>query len=105
MKQLFRNGHTYNIPNAGGESYLEDLADFLEEINSSGNIGSGDANFVFTQAIPSAVWNITHPLNKKISITVVDSSNQVVYGGITYIDDNNVTINFNGAFSGQAYCN
>lgn len=64
-----------------------------------------DANFVFTQGVPSATWNITHNLGKFCSVTVVDTSKQIVIGDITYVNDNSLTITFSAAFSGQAYLN
>jgi hypothetical protein len=74
--------------------------------NINGNIGStGDKNFVFSQAIASDTWTIQHNLNKYCSVMVVDSAKTVVIGEITYIDTNNLTIHFNGAFTGKAYCN
>ena len=64
-----------------------------------------DANFVFTQSIPSATWNITHNLGKFCSVTVVDTSNEIVIGDVTYANDNSLTITFSAPFSGKAYLN
>jgi len=73
--------------------------------SSSTSSGSGDLNFVFNQLIPSAIWNVTHNLNKYPSVTVVDSGGTVVVGDINYIDTNNLTITFSFIFSGKAYMN
>jgi len=64
-----------------------------------------DANFVFTQGVPSATWNITHNLGKFCSATVVDTSKQIVIGDITYVNDNSLTITFSAPFSGEAFLN
>jgi len=64
-----------------------------------------DKNYVHDQASPSAVWNITHNLGKNAAPIVVDSAGTVVVGQIDYIDENNITLTFNGAFSGYAYFN
>lgn len=64
-----------------------------------------DANFVFTQGTPSATWNITHNLGKFCSVTVVDTSKQIVVGDITYVNDNSLTITFSAPFSGEAFLN
>ena len=64
-----------------------------------------DANFVFTQGVPSATWNITHNLGKFCSVTVVDTSKQIVIGDITYTNDNSLTITFSAPFSGEAFLN
>lgn len=59
--------------------------------------------YVFNQVSPSASWEITHPLGGFPSVTIVDSANSVVIGDVTYIDDENVVVEFSGAFSGKAY--
>lgn len=68
-------------------------------------IQGGDAHYTHTQSTPSSTWSIEHNLGKKASVTVVDSADSVVYGDIEYTDLNNLTITFNGAFSGKAYLN
>lgn len=68
-------------------------------------IQGGDAHYTHTQSIPSTVWSVQHNLGKKASVMVVDSADSVVYGDIEYTDLNNLTITFNGAFSGKAYFN
>ena len=64
-----------------------------------------DANFVFTQGIPSATWNITHNLGKFPSVSVVDTADQLMYGDTEYFDENSLTITFSAPFSGKAYLN
>lgn len=66
---------------------------------------NGDKNFVHEQAIASDVWRVTHNLNKKPSITVVDSAENVVMGAYEYVDNNRVILRFNNAFVGKAYFN
>lgn len=61
--------------------------------------------FIFEQGIASDTWVINHNLNKKPSITVVDSADNVVEGAEKYIDENTIEIYFNGAFKGKAYLN
>ena len=64
-----------------------------------------DANFVFTQGIPSATWNITHNLGKFPSVSVVDSRQQLMYGDTEYFNENSLTITFSAPFSGKAFLN
>lgn len=66
---------------------------------------TGDKNYVFEQAIASKEWRVIHNLNKKPSITVVDSAENVVTGAYEYVDDNRVILRFNSAFVGKAYFN
>jgi len=65
----------------------------------------GDKNFVFIQSVPSTVWNIEHNLNKFPSVSVVNINNIVMFGDVTYVDLNNLTIEFSAGFSGKAYMN
>jgi hypothetical protein len=67
--------------------------------------GGGDAHFVYDQTTPEAVWEITHNLGKKPSVTVVDSADSVVMGEVEYLSLNSVRLTFVGAFSGKAYFN
>jgi len=65
----------------------------------------GDKAYVYTQAVPSTIWNITHNLNKLPSVTVVNINNVTVYGEVIYVDLNNLRIEFSAGFSGKAYMN
>ena len=67
--------------------------------------GDSDKTFIFTQAVPSIVWNITHNLDKFPSVSVVNNNNIVINGEVTYIDKNNVQLNFSAGFAGKAYLN
>jgi hypothetical protein len=109
------NGTTLTI--AGNISVTGTFADstgnagvFGKVLTSTG-VGTvwGDSpqapTFVFTQNATATTWNIQHNLGKFPSITVIDSGNTVVTGEYTYIDNNNVQLNFSAAFSGKAYLN
>lgn len=74
-------------------------------ISVAGLIGKNDAHFVYNQVTPSSQWDVTHNLNKKPSVTVVDSADSVVIGDVQYINNNQVRLTFVGAFSGKAYFN
>ena len=64
-----------------------------------------DKHYVYTQSVVADTWNIQHNLNKFPSISVVDSADSQVEGDVEYVDANNVTLRFCGAFSGKAYLN
>ena len=61
------------------------------------------AAFVFVQAVPVAIWVITHPLAYYPSVTVVDSAGSEVEGDLVYNSATTLTVTFSGAFSGTAY--
>jgi hypothetical protein len=95
--------YTLALSYIGGDGVLVDqsyydIANFVLDAAS-------DKNFVFTQATPSATWSIQHNLNKFPSVTSVNNSNIKMFGEVTYVDENNLTINFSAGFSGKAYMN
>ncbi len=79
------------------------LADILVAILNNQTVG--DKTWIHDQFTPATVWTIPHPLNKRPSVTVVDTAGTVVEGVIDYIDDNLLTITFNYPFSGYATLN
>jgi hypothetical protein len=62
-----------------------------------------DAGFIFTQAVPATVWNITYNLNKKPSIKIVDSTDEVIEGQEEYVDENNIIVTFSALITGKVY--
>ena len=94
--------HTLNLTNIGSNSNLEankvyDFAVFT--------LSSPDKTFEFDQGQPATTWNIQHDLNKFPSVSVINNNSVVINGEVTYIDKNNVQINFSAGFSGKAYLN
>lgn len=57
------------------------------------------------QLVASAEWTISHNMGKYPSVSVVDSGDNIVMGDVRYIDENTVSVRFNGVFSGTAYLN
>ena len=64
-----------------------------------------DYTYTHNQITPTNTWIITHNLSKYPSVTVVDSGGTVVLGGVKYINENQIEINFTSGFSGKAYLN
>lgn len=64
-----------------------------------------DDTYIFSQASAASTWVINHNLSKFPSITVVDSSGNVVVGFETYNSNNQITLTFSAPFSGSAYLN
>ena len=66
----------------------------------------GDLNEIWNQSSPSAMWIVTHSLNKFPSVTVVDSAGSPAAGIVSYDSLSQLTIDFDGAiFSGRAFLN
>ena len=97
------NFHTLNVTNIGANSNLEidKFYDFAVFTLSS----QGAPTFIFNQNTVATTWNIQHNLGKFPSITVIDTGDTVVAGEYTYIDNNNVQLNFSAGFAGKAYLN
>jgi hypothetical protein len=79
------------------QSYVDAEIDALENANRRA------LAYTYQQSIPSAAWVINHPLDRMVSVSVVDTSGSVVFGKVTYVDRNKILIDFNSAFSGEAY--
>ena len=67
--------------------------------------GSTGSTFTYIQASPSNTWHIAHNLGRYPSVTVVDSSGDVVEGDVDYVDANTLVATFNAPFAGDAYLN
>lgn len=60
--------------------------------------------YTHTQGILSTVWNIRHNLGKHPIVTVEDAGGSVVYGSVTYVDNNVLLITFAFSATGHAHC-
>jgi len=95
--------YTLNLTNIGGNGILTNKLyyDFAVFTLSSQHAPT----FVFTQGVPATVWNIQHNLNNFPSVSVINNNNVIINGEVTYIDNNNVQLNFSAGFTGKAYLN
>ena len=75
---------------------INDAEDGIDFINRT---------FIYNQGLPSEIWTILHNLNKFPSVSIKNSAGDIVEGFINYIDENNIVITFNSAFSGSAVLN
>lgn len=79
---------------------LDSILGFVES-----NASFTPTTTTFTQSSAAATWNITHTLANFPSVTVVDSSDNVVIGEIVYNSNASITLTFASPFSGKAYLN
>ncbi len=77
---------------------LTRIAEFVEDLVFN-------STYTFIQSSASSVWTIQHDLERHPSVTVVDSSGNVVVGYINYNNINQITLTFTAPFSGKAYLN
>ena len=69
------------------------------------HVGGGDKNYVHDQASPSASWTINHNLEKRPSVSVVDSAYNKIICEVEYTSNNQVVLTMDSATSGKAYLN
>lgn len=100
--------------NALIEQLNELLKTSVKDVQGAGNIVCTkedgvvtvkDTTFVFEFDSSQTAWVINHKLDKKPSVTVVDSAESVMACEVKYIDSNNIEIRFNAPFKGTAYLN
>lgn len=94
---------TFGTPIPGLADKIKQMTDTPTESGSLS--GGGDKSYEFNQLSPKKIWNIPHGLNKRPSVTIVDSGGTEVKGDVKYDDNNNATISFTAAFAGIAYLN
>jgi hypothetical protein len=87
------------------KTYITDLNGVPVPLNDEIGDIVGDKNFEHIQLSASNTWEIVHNLNKYVSVTIVDSGNNMVVGDIEYESPNKVIIRFQASFSGRAYLN
>tara|TARA_R110000796_G_scaffold56005_2_gene130110 strand:+ start:738 stop:1451 length:714 start_codon:yes stop_codon:yes gene_type:complete len=98
------NFYDIDLTFIAGNGNLNENKDYFISLLTYGAL-AGDKNYVFSQDVALNPWVVTHGLNKYPSVSVVSSSNEVVYGDVQYDNLNQVTITFNGAQTGKAYFN
>lgn len=89
----------------GGNGSLLDEQDYLLSLLLFKSQDLVDKNHVHTQDGQNTTWTISHGLNKKPSVTIVNSFEEKIYGQIEYVDQNNVKIYFVNQQSGKAFFN
>jgi len=71
----------------------------------SNSADGGDLHFEYTQSVASDQWDITHNLNKKPAVSVLDSNDYVVFAVVHHITNNRVIIEFKAPTFGKAVFN
>lgn len=98
------------------QAYADSVVDFTlnQGVDSTLTITRRDSTplsviyksgYIHLQSVPSNAWVVSHNLNKRPSVVVVDSAENVVVGEVIYNTNNQITLTFAGAFSGKAYFN
>ena len=96
--------YTLNLTSVGGAGNITELLYYDFAIFTPSSLVN-NKEFIFTQAVPSIEWTVQHNMDKFPSVSVVNTNNILMYGNTTYVDANNLIINFSAGFSGKAYLN
>ena len=67
--------------------------------------GGADASYIHNQDTANTIWDITHPLGKKPSVTCFNQIDIQMEGQIQYITNNRLIVSFNNSCAGKAYLN
>lgn len=67
--------------------------------------GESLTSYTHTQSTAEVEWTINHNMNKKPSVTIVDSANTYVLGEVEYLDKNALVVRFKFPFKGKAHLN
>lgn len=105
---LINNAPSLVLDNDGivAEVVIADQTNYIANLNTDDVIPvAGDKNYVHTQGVPSNSWTVTHNLQKKCAVSVVDSLDKEIEAEVQYDSINQVTVNFNQARTGYVYCN
>lgn len=101
------NGDSISISSVSTSTNAIIVKDPSVSVSVTGVIAStsGDKNYVHDQSSASATWNITHNLNKRPAVSIVDSAGTQIICDVQYVSDNEVTLNFDASTAGKAYFN
>lgn len=81
----------------------ETLARIAGDIGSGGGTGTAPPYYLHNQTTPAASWVIDHGMGRLPSVTVIDTTQRLCDGDVTYDSDTQVTLTFFAAFAGVAY--
>jgi len=89
----------YEIAVDNGYSGTE--AEWLESLKGKDGIGTG---YIFEQAVPSSHWEISHSLNNQFpTVLCIDADGDNIFGDVTFVSENVLTIDFSEAVKGKAF--
>jgi len=74
------------------------------DVGPQGPPGPGDKNYEQTFLTESSVL-VTHNLNKRPSVTVIDSADTEIICQVIYIDNDTLSVVFSSPVSGVVICN
>lgn len=71
-------------------------------VNPGGGGGGDSDSYLHQQLVPAITWTINHNLNKFPAVSVMNDTNEQIWGDIKYVNINSVSVTFSGLVSGKA---
>lgn len=94
FKKILRKLHVSYIDDCCEDEYCPDTSPCFTLENNA---------FVYHQEAADTLWTIEHNLGFNPNVQVIADGGTNVIGTIDYIDENNLTIEFNTEYAGYAY--
>lgn len=85
----------------GGDSTGGSTGVTLEQVYQI--VNAANATYVHWQNDAAKIWHVLHDLGRYPAVSVVDSGDTEVWGEVTYVNSNYLTITFDNDFGGKAY--
>ena len=77
----------------------------LNAVPATISVASGSSyRHIHTQTVASDTWIVYHNLGSKPGgVSVVSNADEVVYGDVVYVSDDQLTVRFTSPFTGKVY--
>lgn len=116
IQEIKDNLHIYELkenkqdnlsPDGTGTKYptVDAVNDKFQELEEEISNVSGDKTYVHEQMVASNIWDFTHPLEKKPSVTTLDSAGSTIMGKVTIMSNDRIVVEFNHPMWGKAILN
>ena len=105
-KKINQSGGGTGPPGPPGRTPVKGV-DYFTDADIEELVGQviAQASYIYDQITASTTWLITHNLDKYPSVTIVDTTGNVVLGDVEYISKDQLMVSFSSEFSGKAYLN
>lgn len=106
---LSGNGIPSNLLGINGDTYLDVQSGYLYNkvdgvwIQGTKIVPVSEFSFTYEQQSPSNIWNITHNLEFRPAVSVMDYGQNNIECDIEHVDENSLILTFSDPISGHAY--
>jgi hypothetical protein len=65
---------------------------------------AGGARYIHIQSVLSKQWQVQHNMGAHPAVFIEDAGGSIIFGTVTYVDDNLLTIAFTYSATGRVNC-